>query len=115
MFKFLQFLLSLVGHLISKKIKCDVNRNDENVKVQNKLTGLSSILSKWDFLLQLPIINVIQNYRLWKELRKAIKEKQFHDGQNEKDSVMRVSRFKNTNFPNVPVSVNLRVCRKSAI
>ena len=84
------FLLSMIGHLISKKTKNDVNRKDENVQVQNKLTGLSSILSKWDFFLQLPIINIIQNFRLWKELRKAIKEEQLHDGQNEKDAVMRV-------------------------
>ena len=40
--------------------------------------------------MQLPIINIIQNFKLWKELRKAIKEEQLHGGQNEEDAVMRV-------------------------
>ena len=69
MFKFIPFILSLFGHLLSKKAKSDVNRGDENVQVQNKLTGLSSILSKWEFFLQLPIINIIQNFKLWRELK----------------------------------------------
>ena len=67
--KFLPLILSMIVHLLKLCQKGPIE--EENGK-----SVFSSMISKFDFLWQLPYIQLIRHFILWNDLRKAVLEKQ---------------------------------------
>ena len=102
LFNFTPFLLSLTAYLIQKR---------------KSLTTRNSVVTKREFLWQLPIAYNVRNFMLWKRLKDAISEKQ-NGCQNSGDRIMMIDseiqnlRMYNTfgnSIPNLVLSYNVAI------
>ena len=95
-------LLSLIAYLIQKR---------------KSLTTGNSVVTKGEFLWQLPIVYNVRNFMLWKKLKDAISEKQ-NGCQNSGDRIMMIDseiqnlRMYNTfgkSIPRFVLSCNMKI------
>ena len=68
----LQFVPLILSMIVCLTQLCRKSANKED----NRKTKISTILSKFEFLWQLPYIQLIRHFILWNDLRKAVLKKQ---------------------------------------
>jgi len=76
-FKLTPLFLSIISYLIVGSTRCQKisKQTEPDESIQHEQKDGNQSLEKWEFLWQIPFIQLIRHFLLWKQLRKVIREK----------------------------------------